>query len=84
MGQRKVIDLGYCPRCLSEWPMMTRDKWGIRWCHLCSFDLEEANVAMRQAAIRNAKELKGPPDGWAPGTGHSKVEDVLDELKGEE
>ena len=36
-----LIDLGFCPRCKEGFPMMTRNKWGIRWCHLCSFDLEE-------------------------------------------
>ncbi|RJR41893.1 MAG: hypothetical protein C4567_08005 [Deltaproteobacteria bacterium] len=60
MDREQIIDLGYCPRCLSEFPMMTRDKWGVRWCHLCSFDLEEETQSERDHFIRIANEIGRP------------------------
>ncbi len=55
----KIIDLGFCPRCKEDiTQMMTRVRWGIRWCHLCSFDLEEASKSERDACIRFAREYK--------------------------
>lgn len=53
----KIIDLGFCPRCKEDIAdMMTRVKWGIKWCWLCSFDLEEASRSEREAQIRWAKD----------------------------
>ena len=55
----KAIDLGFCPRCKENIAnMMTREKWGIKWCYLCSFDLEEATRSDRVACIRFAKDFK--------------------------
>ncbi len=55
----KIIDLGFCPRCKEDiTQMMTRVRWGIRWCYLCSFDLEEASKGEREACIRFAREYK--------------------------
>lgn len=52
----EVIDLGFCPRCKEDLErMMTRVKCGIKWCHLCSFDLEES-PAEKGSWIRWAKE----------------------------
>ena len=54
-----VVDLGFCPRCKEPLDgMMTREKWGIKWCYLCSFDLEEAPKPERDAQIRWAKQYK--------------------------
>jgi len=36
------VDLGFCPRCKSDWPMMTRVVYGVKFCHLCSFEVEES------------------------------------------
>ncbi len=56
---RKAIDLGFCPRCKSDLTtMMTRTKWDIKWCYLCSFDLEEQSEIERTSWIRFAKEYK--------------------------
>jgi len=39
--ETEVIDLGFCPRCKEDWPIMTREIDGILFCWLCSFDIEE-------------------------------------------
>lgn len=55
----KVVDLGFCPRCKEDISlMMTREIWEVKWCYLCSFDLEEAPRDEREACIRFAKEYK--------------------------
>lgn len=55
----EIIDLGFCPRCKEDiTSMMTRIKWGIKWCYLCSFDLEEAGPSERKSWIRWAKNRK--------------------------
>lgn len=63
----KIIDLGFCPRCKEDLEgMMTRVKWNIKWCWLCSFDLEEALRSERVACISFAKDYKEnmmPEDG---------------------
>jgi hypothetical protein len=41
--EKKVIDLGLCPRCKEAFAgMMTRALSGVKFCYLCSFDLEES------------------------------------------
>jgi len=42
------IDLGFCPRCKSDWPMMTRVVDGVKFCWLCSFDVEEDKMERRR------------------------------------
>jgi len=38
----KVIDLGFCPRCKEDLEgMMTRVVKGVKFCWLCSFEVEE-------------------------------------------
>lgn len=60
----KVIDLGFCPRCKEDLNgMMTRVKWGIKWCYLCSFDLEES-PAEREGWIRWAKQYDKEMPGY--------------------
>ena len=55
----KIIDLGFCPRCKENLEgMMTREKFGIKWCHLCSFDVEENESGDRESWIRWAKQYK--------------------------
>ena len=54
-----MIDLGFCPRCKEDLGgMMTRKKWGVKWCYLCAFDLEEAPKGERESCVRFAKEYK--------------------------
>jgi len=43
-----VVDVGFCPRCKSDWPMMTRTVRNVKFCWLCSFDLEENPSELRQ------------------------------------
>lgn len=60
----EIIDLGFCPRCKEDITnMMTRVKWGIKWCYLCSFDLEEGTRGERESWIRWAKNRKEMEDG---------------------
>lgn len=57
MKEQKIIDLGFCPRCKEDLEgMMARVVKGVKFCHLCSFEVEE-NVTDRQW-IRWAKEYK--------------------------
>jgi len=57
--RKEVVDLGFCPRCKEDiTAMMTRVAWGIKWCYLCSFDLEEAPIGERESAIRWAEQYK--------------------------
>lgn len=57
MANAKVIRLPYCPRCLEHLDgMMTRARYGVLWCYLCSFDLEEDPASQREHYIRVAKE----------------------------
>jgi len=44
----KLVDLGFCPRCKSDWPMKTRVIKGVKFCWLCSFDLEENKTELNQ------------------------------------
>ena len=45
----KEIDLGFCPRCKEDFNgMMTRVVKGVKFCYLCSFDLEENNIELNQ------------------------------------
>ena len=38
----KILDIGFCPRCKEDLEgMMTRNFKGVKFCYLCSFDLEE-------------------------------------------
>jgi len=54
---KEVIDLGFCPRCKEDLVgMMTRVVKGVKFCYLCSFEVEE-NVTDRQW-IGWAKEYK--------------------------
>jgi len=56
---KKVVDLGFCPRCKSDFheggEMMTRVVDGVRFCYLCSYDVEE-NRMERQTWVRWARE----------------------------
>ena len=56
---KKVIDLGFCPRCKSDFheggEMMTRVVDNVKFCWLCSFDIEE-NRTQRRNWVRWAKE----------------------------
>jgi Zn-finger nucleic acid-binding protein len=49
---KKEINLGFCPRCKSDFheggEMMTRVVKGVRFCYLCSFDLEENKIELNQ------------------------------------
>lgn len=47
---KREIDLGFCPRCKDEFDenRMTRIVFGVRWCYLCSFDMEENPIERRQ------------------------------------
>ena len=49
------VDLGFCPRCKSEWPMMTRVVDSVKFCHLCSYDVEE-NKMERRRWVKWAKD----------------------------
>jgi len=49
------IDLGFCPRCKSEWPMMTRVVDRVKFCWLCSHDIEENRIE-RSRWVKWAKE----------------------------
>ena len=53
----KPIDLGFCPRCKSDWPMMTRVVDGVKFCHLCSFDVEE-NPSEKRRWVNWAKDYQ--------------------------
>jgi len=64
MENKEIIDLGFCPRCKEDISqMMTREKWGIKWCYLCSFDLEESARPERESWIRWAKQYKEEMEG---------------------
>jgi hypothetical protein len=40
---RKIINLGFCPRCKEDLGgMVTRRIQEVVFCHLCSFDVEES------------------------------------------
>ena len=42
-----MIDLGFCPRCKEDLEgMMTRVVRGVKFCYLCSFDLEENKIEL--------------------------------------
>ena len=48
----------FCWRCKEDLTdMMTRVWKGIKWCHLCSFDLEEASAGEKESMVRGAKEF---------------------------
>lgn len=52
---RKIIDLGFCPRCKEDLDgMMTGILGGVKFCYLCSCDLEENHIE-RETWIRWAK-----------------------------
>ena len=72
---KKVIDLGWCPRCKGDFYdsdvnegdqnpdelATTAIMWGIRWCRFCSIDLEE-NRRERETWVQFAKnraEMEG-------------------------
>jgi len=69
MPKKKVIDLGWCPRCKGDFYdsdvnegdqkpgelATTRILYGIRWCRMCSFDLEESRI-QKQQWVRFAKD----------------------------
>lgn len=60
MEQSKTIELPECPCCGSELRnMMTRVFRGVRWCHLCSFDVEEMPKAQQDELIEAARERAG-------------------------
>jgi len=44
----ETIDLGFCPRCKSDWPMMTRVVDGVKFCYLCSHDVDENPMEKRR------------------------------------
>ena len=48
----KQIDLGFCPRCKSDFheggEMMTRIVDNVVFCHLCSFDIEEDRMQRKE------------------------------------
>lgn len=48
----KEIDLGFCPCCKSDFhkggEMMNRVIKGVKFCYLCSFDLEENRTELNQ------------------------------------
>lgn len=53
----KVVELDYCPRCLEPFDgIMTRISYSVRWCYLCSFDVEDASAGEREREIQGAKE----------------------------
>lgn len=52
---KKPINLGFCPRCKSNFPMMTREIDGVVFCYLCSFNIEEDRME-RQNWVSWAKE----------------------------
>lgn len=53
-----VIELLQCPCCSSDLSgMMTRVYRGVRWCHLCSFDVEEMPREEQDGLIREAREM---------------------------
>jgi len=57
MGQPKVIELPECPSCHLELSnMMTRVFRGVRWCHLCSFDVEDMPKPQQDELIEAARE----------------------------
>jgi len=57
MAESKTIELPECPYCQSELSgMMTRVFRGVRWCHLCSFDVEEMPRADQDYLIEAARE----------------------------
>ena len=54
----KIIDLGFCPRCKEDLDgMMTRVVDNVKFCYLCSFDIEEDRM-QRQNWVSWAKEYK--------------------------
>ena len=61
---KKVINLGFCPRCKEELDgMMTRDLKGVTFCHLCSFDAEdEGSVRQWVAWAKDYKKNMMPED----------------------
>lgn len=57
---KKPINLGFCPRCkepIGEKGIMQRERFGVVWCYLCSFDMEE-NPTEREQWVDWAKEYK--------------------------
>ena len=48
---KKTIDLGFCPRCKSDFheggEMMTRVVSGVKFCWLCSFEVEDDRLQRR-------------------------------------
>ena len=56
---KKVVDLGFCPRCKSDFhkggEMMTRVVSGVKFCWLCSFDVEDDRME-RQNWVSWAKD----------------------------
>jgi len=52
----KVVDLGFCPQCKSDLgDMMTRVVDNVKFCYLCSFDVEENRMEKRRW-VKWAKE----------------------------
>lgn len=51
----KTINFGWCPRCKSDFPMMTKIIDGVTFCHLCGCDLQESKTE-RQRWVRWAKD----------------------------
>ena len=46
-----------CPLCHDDLSgAMTRKAYGILWCHLCSFDVEDMPRADREALVRLVKD----------------------------
>lgn len=57
MPESATIELPECPACKTEIDgMMTRVYRGVRWCHLCSFDVEEMPRADQDDLIEAAAE----------------------------
>lgn len=52
-----AIETPQCPCCGSDLAgMMTRVYRGVRWCHLCSFDVEEMPGDEQDELIERARE----------------------------
>jgi hypothetical protein len=56
---KETINLGFCPCCKDEFDegSMKRTAFGVVWCYLCSFNMEEQPSWRRQNVVW-AKDYK--------------------------
>ncbi len=68
MGDRHIIEPDRCLRCGEELQgMMTRVWGGVRWCHLCSFDIEDAPTSEQDVFLQAARDWEANREEGADG-----------------